>query len=317
LGIYFDPKLTWNDHINEIEKRVKKKLHQLQCIAYSDKFKLSTMAIWKLYIQTIRPIMEYGLCIYANSNHIKKLEILQNKAIRIALRAKKTTKLLFLKTILNVQSMQQRLDIIRAKLWAKTTHAEKNSLKYYNLKSWYNFIINNGGNSNKNYNTRSNTYNTNQQFNINHLNSFKQSPYGNCYNLIRDITPSTEDIKFFNQPMPYRSPPCYTTNFPNNIYTFNSLDKFENEFEIDNNNWLQIWSDGSCFPNPGFGGCAAYFPQFEEMNIKYSFDHYTIINCAELMAIQLAATKIKNNYNSHFNNYKNIHFSFKHNVGEF
>jgi hypothetical protein len=165
LGLLFDPQLNWNQHINNLEKRIKYKLYQLQRISYSEKYQLSTHAIWQLYIITIRPIIEYGMAIYGNQSNLNKLQKLQNKAVRIALRAKKTTKMIYLNTLLNVQSLQQRLEIIRCKLWAKSTRAHQSLLQYYNYNAWYQFVINNNGNTNLNYNTRSNKYNISDEIN--------------------------------------------------------------------------------------------------------------------------------------------------------
>ena len=53
LGLYFDPKLKWDQQINQIEKRVKQKLNQLQRITYSPRFQLPTKTVWKLYQSTI------------------------------------------------------------------------------------------------------------------------------------------------------------------------------------------------------------------------------------------------------------------------
>ena len=63
LGLYFDCKLTWQQHTNHIINRVKQKLYQLRRITHCKRFNLSPRVVWKLYISTIRPIIEYGLAI--------------------------------------------------------------------------------------------------------------------------------------------------------------------------------------------------------------------------------------------------------------
>ena len=91
LGLNLDTKLTWNHHIELIKNKVKFKIHQLRKIAYSDTYRLSTHAIWKLYLTVIRPIIEYGITIYSASSKFDELETLQYQAARIALRVKSTT----------------------------------------------------------------------------------------------------------------------------------------------------------------------------------------------------------------------------------
>ena len=87
LGLFFDPKLNWNEQIKTVLKKCKLRMYKLAKISYHKDFNLSPQCVWKLYLTTIRPIMEYGLNIYGNnSNNIDKLESLQDQAVRIALK---------------------------------------------------------------------------------------------------------------------------------------------------------------------------------------------------------------------------------------
>ena len=128
LGLYFDPKLNWNQHVQHIINRVKHKLYKLQRIAQSPYFHLSPKVVWKLYLSTIRPIIEYGLGIYGGASQFHELELLQRKAARIALRSPRSANYLYNYQVLNVQSLYQRRDTIRAKLWVKLTRAHPSLL---------------------------------------------------------------------------------------------------------------------------------------------------------------------------------------------
>ena len=73
--------------------------------------------------------MEYGLCIYGNNpTQLKELEKLQNRALRIAFKAKKSTNSEYLKLFLNTTTIAERLDRIRIKFWSKLIRAHPTTL---------------------------------------------------------------------------------------------------------------------------------------------------------------------------------------------
>ena len=304
LGLYYDPKLKWNQHVNQIVNRVKQKLYQLQRITYSPRFRLNTKTVWKLYQSTIRPIMEYGLSIYGTTNQFQKLEQLQNRALRIAFRAKNGTNQQYLNLLMNVQTMEERRDRIRIKYWAKLIRSHPTTLPCDTFDRWHQYATTKNLIKTPHY-KRSDPTRPTARFKFDKVPKIAESPIAQAYNTIDKIVPTGEEIPYSFEPQFYRSPPCYEIPFPTNMEIYQSLDDYNVVFSENNNNILEAWTDGSCKPNPGPGGASVYFPQIDTISQNHSFDHEVTINFAEIVAIRMAFESIINNIQM-LNNYSNI-----------
>ena len=299
LGLYFDPKLTWKEHLKKTTDKINIKLHQLRKIAYSDTYNLSTHAVWRLYISVIRPILEYGLVVYGNDKIINELEKLQYKAARIALRMKKTTPRRILRELLNITTIKERNEILQIKLWNRYSRAPNNYLSGKIFNKWKNYLIKNSQYE-RNYNLRSNKTKDiiDNNININKFNHITKSPLTRAYMTIKrlkgDNTINIKRIKSVN-----KSPPCYQEDFPNNIYSFES-----NVNPIDDS--FIFYTDGSMIKNPGPGGCAYWSPNFPIDTKMKSIMHDSTINYAELMAFKLIFKTILYFYKKYKTLQKNI-----------
>ena len=85
LGVTLDKKLTFNAHIDENAKKGRQRLGLLKLLSGS-KWGCKPKTLMRLYKSYIRPVLEYGapVILGASETYIKKLQIIQNKAIRIA-----------------------------------------------------------------------------------------------------------------------------------------------------------------------------------------------------------------------------------------
>ena len=90
LGITFDSKLTFKPHFEDIPERCNSRYHRLRLLA-NKKWGPSPATLIKIYKQCVRPIFEYGSLstITASDHIISKIQRLQNKFIRLALRLPK------------------------------------------------------------------------------------------------------------------------------------------------------------------------------------------------------------------------------------
>ena len=306
LGLFYDCHLTWNQHVNQIEKRVKQKLYQLQRITYCKRFNLSPRVTWKLYLSTIRPIIEYGLAIYGTNRNIQQLEKLQNKALRIAFKAKKSTNILYLHHFFQVQSLQQRMDIIRVKFWSKIVRSYPEQLTHKSLINWR-AITSLPQNQFQIPFTRSQDHPPAPRVNFSKIKYLAQAPLSKAYQTIHKIIDSGTTIPTIFTPQYFRAPPCYTTQFPMKFEMYDSLEGYEMEYsEDDMYNQLQCWTDGSCKPNPGPGGASAYFPEMDNISSNTYFTFETTINHAEIVAIKIAFEQILANIDQIHNDYKCI-----------
>ena len=88
--ITFDSQLTFKNHFEDILDRCNTRYHRLRLLA-SKKWGPSSSTLIQIYKQCVRPIFEYGSLstIIASDNIINKIQRLQNKFIRLALRLPK------------------------------------------------------------------------------------------------------------------------------------------------------------------------------------------------------------------------------------
>ena len=90
LGIIFDSKLTFQKHFEDILERCNSRYYRLQLLA-NKKWGPSPATLIQVYKQCVRPIFKYGSLstITVSNNIISKIQRLQNKFIRLALRLPK------------------------------------------------------------------------------------------------------------------------------------------------------------------------------------------------------------------------------------
>ena len=87
LGITFDETLTFENHIENIATRAKKRLNLLKAIR-GQGWGASPQTILYTYRTYVRPLLEYGCILYSNEKpHIvKKIQSIETEAIKIAYR---------------------------------------------------------------------------------------------------------------------------------------------------------------------------------------------------------------------------------------
>jgi len=92
LGVILDSKLTWHEHINYILSKCNKRLNFMRSISGTTWGACKTTMI-TIYKALILSVIDYGSIAYdsASDSQLHLLDILQNKALRIACGAFKTT----------------------------------------------------------------------------------------------------------------------------------------------------------------------------------------------------------------------------------
>lgn len=93
LGVTLDQKLTWRDHIKQTQKKANARLGQLYPIL-NRQSRISQPVAIQMYKTLIRPIITYAAPVwgYTCKTNIKKLQVLQNKMLRIATKAPPRTR---------------------------------------------------------------------------------------------------------------------------------------------------------------------------------------------------------------------------------
>ena len=85
LGIIFDEKLSFKDHIEEIYERCLKRINLLKALCGTS-WGANQEIIMYTYRTFIRPLMEYGCVLFAHSNTdlLAKLQAIETRAIKLA-----------------------------------------------------------------------------------------------------------------------------------------------------------------------------------------------------------------------------------------
>jgi hypothetical protein len=88
LGVTLDTRLTWSAHGDQVRKRAVQRLGMLGPLL-NRRSGLSVRNGVLLYKQLIRPMMDYACPIWRSAarSHVKKLQMLQTKCLRIATNA--------------------------------------------------------------------------------------------------------------------------------------------------------------------------------------------------------------------------------------
>ena len=92
LGLTFDRKLTWRHHIDNVRHRMWLRINAIKAISGRN-LGMQSKTLIHLYKMWIRPIALYGAPAYysAARTHIKNIQVIQNSALRIALRSTRRT----------------------------------------------------------------------------------------------------------------------------------------------------------------------------------------------------------------------------------
>lgn len=92
LGVIFDRRLTWKNHIDELKSRCTRDLFMLRWLSHH-RAGANQETIIKVYLSIILPKMDYGSLLYsaASKSYLRTLEVIQNSALRISLGAFKSS----------------------------------------------------------------------------------------------------------------------------------------------------------------------------------------------------------------------------------
>jgi len=92
LGLIFDKKLTFVPHIKYLKDKCMKAMNLLKVVSHTD-WGADTDTLLKLYRSHIRSKLDYGCIVYgsARPSYLKALDCVQNLALRICLRAFRTS----------------------------------------------------------------------------------------------------------------------------------------------------------------------------------------------------------------------------------
>ena len=112
LGMFFDHKLTWKTHIDNLIKRC------------NGEFGADELTLLRIYFAFIRSKLDYGCQAYASAaqSHLNKLDSIQAHVLRIATGAYKGTRNADLNVECNVLPLSKRRDELMLNYWARSSY---------------------------------------------------------------------------------------------------------------------------------------------------------------------------------------------------
>ncbi len=115
LGILLDHKLSFKEHINYLIKWSNNQFQYIKNLIFEG-IPLKVSTIYFIYRNKVRQKLEYGSSIYANinKNNISKLQIIQNKFIRLSFGIRKSTPVDAIHIILVIQKIKDRIEFFIA-----------------------------------------------------------------------------------------------------------------------------------------------------------------------------------------------------------
>ena len=132
LGMKFDSKLTWREHIEYLVKACSKRIDVMRCVQGTSwgADRHSLILIYKMFI---RSKLDYGSHLYdsAAETHKKKLNTIQNNALRIATGLLRCTKIEALEVEANVYPLQMHRDKMSFNYGLKILANNKNPTHQY------------------------------------------------------------------------------------------------------------------------------------------------------------------------------------------
>ena len=121
LGLCFDHQLTWSKHIKTLTQKCQKDLNLMKMVSGTS-YGADKKTLIRLYTTLIRSKIDYGCQAYncASATQLKKLDVIQAAALRIATGAYKGTQNFSLEVECNIMPLQKRRDELQLKYWARS-----------------------------------------------------------------------------------------------------------------------------------------------------------------------------------------------------
>uniref|UniRef100_A0A673MAK6 Uncharacterized LOC107721237 n=1 Tax=Sinocyclocheilus rhinocerous TaxID=307959 RepID=A0A673MAK6_9TELE len=267
LGIYFDSKLTWVDHINKVIEKCQKVLNIMRCVS-GVAWGASFLSLKTIYVALIRSVFDYGSVVYGSASKtlLEKLDKIQAQALRQCCGAVKTTPIPSLQVLLGEIPLEMRRKQLMINYWANLKgHKDDHPTKMVLMKCWEQNKL-----SRKSFGWSSEAYVEEME-----VNRFKMSP--------TVVIPE-------NEPWSYITPhiDLQLLEIKKAERKVDMSSAFSEHFRTQYSQYLQIFTDGSKDPERETTGAAFLVPDWAH-SIKRTSNHlavYTVEMIAILLSLQ-------------------------------
>lgn len=138
LGMWMDYKLNFGVHIQKLIEKCKKGINVLRCLSGAD-WGASCQSLKRIYYAVIRSNIDYGSMVYSSANKtlLKKIQVIQNQALRICCGAFRSSPVVSLQVELGELSLEQRRLQLRMRYWSGVCgHLESHPVKILLKECW-------------------------------------------------------------------------------------------------------------------------------------------------------------------------------------
>ena len=139
LGVIFDSRVTWADHIRKIEDKCKKVINVMRCLTGRD-WGASCSALKTIYyVAMIRSVFDYGCIVYGSAavSLLRKLDVIQAKALRVCSGAFKSSPVPALQVEMGEMPLELRRKHLMGNYWANLRgHSESHPTKGVLKECW-------------------------------------------------------------------------------------------------------------------------------------------------------------------------------------
>ena len=146
LGLIWDPKLNFKEHIKYLKKKCQSSLNIIKVLAHTD-WGASTKTLLKLYRSLVRSKLDYGCVVYRNAcdTDLKTLDVIHNQGLRLCLGAFKSSPVESLYVEANELPLRERRQELLMKyglrIKANPTNPAYNAIFDLQYKDKYNAVV--------------------------------------------------------------------------------------------------------------------------------------------------------------------------------
>ena len=148
LGLIWDPKLNFKEHIKYLKKKCQSSLNIIKVLAHTD-WGASTKTLLRLYRALVRSKLDYGCVVYRNASDtdLKTLDVIHNQGLRLCLGAFKSSPVESLYVEANEPPLRERRQELLMKyglrIRANPSNPAYNAVFDLQYKDLYNAVVRN------------------------------------------------------------------------------------------------------------------------------------------------------------------------------
>ena len=119
LGVVFDSKLTWGEHVRRVEGRCRKVINVMRCLSGRD-WGASCAALKTVCTAMVRAALDYGCIVYGSAakSHLRVLDVVYTRALRVCCGAFATTPVAALQVVMGEMPLELRRKQLAVRYWA-------------------------------------------------------------------------------------------------------------------------------------------------------------------------------------------------------